>query len=67
MSRIEAYAGRAVVPGAAYGELLHADVGLSFMGGVDASTGQVIDTHHPLHGQTVAGVWRCPAVAAPLR
>jgi cis-L-3-hydroxyproline dehydratase len=53
--RIEAYAGRSVVPGAADGELLHADVGLSFMGGVDSSTGQVIDTHHPLHGQSVDG------------
>ena len=50
-----AYAGRSVVPGAADGELLHADVGLSFMGGVDSSTGLVIDTRHPLHGQTVAG------------
>jgi cis-L-3-hydroxyproline dehydratase len=53
--RIEAYAGRSVVPGAADGELLHADVGLSFMGGVDSSTGRVIDTHHPLHGQSVDG------------
>jgi predicted aconitase/predicted aconitase with swiveling domain len=53
--RIEAYAGRSVVPGAADGELLHSDVGLSFMGGVDPSTGRVIDTHHPLHGQSVAG------------
>jgi hypothetical protein len=53
--RIEAYAGRSVVPGAADGELLHADVGLSFMGGVDSSTGRVIDTHHPLHGQIVDG------------
>ena len=51
----EAYAGRAVVPGVADGELLHAEVGLSFMGGVDSSTGRVIDTHHPLHGQSVAG------------
>ena len=52
---VEAYAGRSVVPGAAAGELLHADVGLSFMGGVDSSTGWVIDTHHPLHGQSVSG------------
>ena len=52
---LEAYAGRSVVPGAAAGELLHADVGLSFMGGVDSSTGWVIDTHHPLHGQSVSG------------
>ncbi len=54
-SSIETYAGRAVVPGAAHGELLRADVRLSFMGGVDASTRRVIDTHHPLHGQSVAG------------
>ena len=52
---VEAYAGRCVVPGAAAGELLHADVGLSFMGGVDSSTGWVIDTHHPLHGQSASG------------
>jgi cis-L-3-hydroxyproline dehydratase len=55
MSRIAAYVGHCVVPGAADGELLHADVGLSFMGGVDSSTGRVIDTHHPLHGKGVAG------------
>ena len=54
-SSSEAYVGRAVVPGEAHGEVLRADVGLSFMGGVDASTGLVIDTHHPLHGQSVAG------------
>jgi cis-L-3-hydroxyproline dehydratase len=53
--RIEAFTGRSVVPGAADGELLHADVGLSFMGGVDSSTGRVIDTHHPLHGHSVDG------------
>ena len=51
----EAYAGRSVVPGMAAGELLYADVGLSFMGGVDSSTGRVIDIHHPLHGQSVDG------------
>jgi cis-L-3-hydroxyproline dehydratase len=51
----EAYVGRSVVPGTAAGELLKADVGLSFMGGVDPSNGRVIDTHHPLHGHSVAG------------
>lgn len=55
VTRIESYAGRSVVPGAADGELLHADVGLSFMGGVDSSTGRVIDTRHPLHGRSVDG------------
>lgn len=46
---------RILVDGAAQGELLHADTGLSFWGGVDAATGRVIDSHHPLHGQCLAG------------
>jgi predicted aconitase/predicted aconitase with swiveling domain len=29
--------------------------GLSFWGGVDAATGQVIDVHHPRHGASLAG------------
>lgn len=49
------HTGRSVVPGTAEGELLYADVGLSFMGGVDPATGRVIDTHHPLHGRSVNG------------
>jgi cis-L-3-hydroxyproline dehydratase len=55
LMRVEAFVGRSLVPGAADGELLHADVGLSFMGGVNSSTGEVIDTHHPLLGQSVDG------------
>lgn len=47
--------GRILVDGAAQGELLHADIGLSFWGGVDPATGRVIDRHHPLHGQCLAG------------
>lgn len=47
--------GRCLVPGHAAGRLLLSDVPLSFMGGVDPSTGVVIDTHHPLHGATVTG------------
>jgi cis-L-3-hydroxyproline dehydratase len=47
--------GTALIAGQASGEVLHADVGLSFMGGVDAQTGRVIDVHHPLCGQSVAG------------
>jgi hypothetical protein len=39
----------------ACGEVLHADVGLSFWGGVDPLTGAVIDRTHPLFGQCVAG------------
>lgn len=47
--------GRVVVPGSADGEILFSDVGLSFWGGVDALTGEVIDRHHPLSGQSLAG------------
>jgi hypothetical protein len=47
--------GRSLVPGTASGPLLHADLGLSFWGGVSAQTGMVIDRQHPLHGQCVAG------------
>lgn len=47
--------GTALIAGQASGEVLHADTGLSFMGGVEASSGRVIDVHHPLCGQSVAG------------
>ncbi|VVP20692.1 aconitase X [Pseudomonas fluorescens] len=47
--------GRSLVAGAAQGALLFADVGLSFWGGVDASSGEVIDRHHPLSGEYLAG------------
>lgn len=45
---------RVLVDGAAQGELLHADTGLSFWGGVDPATGRVIDRHHPC----TADAWR---------
>jgi cis-L-3-hydroxyproline dehydratase len=51
--------GKALIAGQASGEVLHADTGLSFMGGVDAGTGRVIDVHHPLCGQSVAGKVLC--------
>lgn len=46
---------RAIVPGVATGPLIHANTGLSFMGGVDAASGKVIDSHHPLHGKDLSG------------
>ena len=39
--------------------VLASDVSLSFWGGVDEKTGVVIDTTHPLHGQSVAGTILC--------
>ncbi|AWY44384.1 DUF521 domain-containing protein [Pseudomonas putida] len=47
--------GRSLVAGCAQGELLFADVGLSFWGGVDSRSGEVIDRHHCLSGQYLAG------------
>lgn len=49
------FTGRSLVPGCAQAALLHADVGLSFWGGVDPFSGEVIDCHHPLSGQVIAG------------
>ncbi len=51
--------GTALIAGQASGAVLHANTGLSFMGGVDAATGRIIDVHHPLCGQSVAGKVLC--------
>ncbi|WP_028238778.1 cis-3-hydroxy-L-proline dehydratase [Stutzerimonas azotifigens] len=47
--------GRRLAGGAAQGALLHSDTGLSFWGGIDPASGEVIDRHHPLSGEIVAG------------
>ncbi|KFE50549.1 aconitase X [Pseudomonas syringae] len=47
--------GRSLIEGSAQGALLFADTGLSFWGGVDPYSGEVIDRHHPLSGQNVSG------------
>jgi len=46
--------GRSLVAGSAQGELLYCDVGLSFWGGVDPFSGEIIDRHHPLCGAVLA-------------
>ncbi|MDO0944430.1 cis-3-hydroxy-L-proline dehydratase [Chromohalobacter israelensis] len=46
---------RRVMAGDADASLLASREGLSFWGGVDAATGEVIDSHHPLKGQTLGG------------
>jgi predicted aconitase with swiveling domain len=48
-------AGRAVVAGAAEGEALVTSEPLSFWGGFDFKTGEIIDRHHPLAGVRAAG------------
>lgn len=44
-----------VVSGAAEGDLLVALEPLSFWGGYDHKTGQIIDGHHPLVGENASG------------
>ena len=55
MSGTRSLAGRSLVDGAAFAPLLYAEVGLSFWGGVDPFSGEVIDRHHPLSGECLAG------------
>ncbi|NWL22913.1 cis-3-hydroxy-L-proline dehydratase [Pseudomonas umsongensis] len=55
MPRPTSLTGRSLVPGAAQGALLFADVGLSFWGGVDPLRGEIIDRHHPLSGEYLTG------------
>ncbi|MDU9377036.1 hypothetical protein McpSp1_16800 [Methanocorpusculaceae archaeon Sp1] len=47
--------GRSISKGVGTGELLYTDTPISFLGGVDAKTGIIIDQKHPLHGKTIAG------------
>src|SRR5437867_12987529 len=47
--------GRAIVAGDAEGDALVTSEALSFWGGFDFRTGQIIDKHHPLRGVNAAG------------
>jgi len=46
---------RAVIGGQAAGEVLVSAEPLSFWGGYDAATGEIIDRRHPLSGKMAAG------------
>jgi predicted aconitase/predicted aconitase with swiveling domain len=46
---------RHLTSGAAQGPLLYSDTALSFWGGVNPSSGEIIDRHHPLSGKSIAG------------
>ena len=48
-------AGRVIVAGAAEGEALVTHDALSFWGGYDFRTGEIIDRHHPLAGVRAGG------------
>ncbi len=47
--------GRVLVGGAASGQVLASREPLSFWGGYDAATGEIIDRRHPLSGSMAAG------------
>jgi len=49
------FSGTAFVHGEAAGEIIASDMELSFWGGVDPATGEVIDRHHPLSGRSLTG------------
>jgi len=49
------FEGRALVAGSARGRALVLDEPLSFWGGVDSTTGQIIDHRHPQAGANVRG------------
>ena len=44
-----------LVPGTAEGEILVLDEPLSFWGGLNTATGEIIDRHHPQRGSSVTG------------
>ena len=52
---MEIITGRAVIAGEATGELLVSPEPLSFWGGYDYHTGEIIDRRHALSGQIAAG------------
>jgi predicted aconitase with swiveling domain len=49
------FQGDPILAGEAAGEVLAADMPLSFWGGFDPQTGQIIDQRHPLTGQIASG------------
>ena len=49
------FQGRKISPGGAEGEALVTSMGISFYGGVDPETGQVVEKGHALEGQSIAG------------
>lgn len=51
--------GKVVIAGTAQGRVLHSGEPLSFWGGYDYHTGEIIDRRHPLCGQIAAGCVLC--------
>jgi predicted aconitase with swiveling domain len=49
------FQGRKIYKGKAEGDALVTAVDISFYGGVDPETGEVVEKNHPLEGKSVAG------------
>lgn len=47
--------GRVIYPGAAAGKALVSQKGISFFGGIDPESGQIVERGHDLEGQSVTG------------
>ena len=47
--------GRSIVPGKAEGDVLFTDYPITFYGGVDMRTGKIVQSDHPLRGESIAG------------
>ncbi|KAI9039369.1 aconitase family protein [Aspergillus affinis] len=52
---VTTFQGRCLINGSASAELLYSSTSLSFWGGVNPETGDVVDHHHPLRGECIAG------------
>jgi predicted aconitase with swiveling domain len=55
MGRLTRFQGEPILPGEVAGIVLSADTPLSFWGGFDPETGQIIDQRHPLTGRIASG------------
>ena len=55
MSQVETFSGRALVQGTAQSVALTSEEPLSFWGGYDQLTGEIIYRRHPLSGENAAG------------
>ncbi len=47
--------GRRIFKGKATGEILYTEADISFYGGCDPETGEIVEKDHPLEGQSVSG------------
>ena len=54
---------RSLITGKAHGALLVLSDGLSFWGGLDPASGEIVDSQHPQRGAKCSGKSNCVAIA----